>query len=145
MAKKRTTAAKTQIIRMPSAPAPIIRVAAPRAAPKPKRRPGKRRGGGGGGIVSQNNIDMAIGGAFVGFAVKNGYIDKLPAIPVLGRIGTAAILLDMYSKRGGHPMAARAATACAVLAGYQLMSQGKIDGDEDEGSATVVNDEDDDG
>ena len=116
---------------MPAAQAPIIRVSAPRAAPKPKRS--KPRGGAGrraAGFVSQHNIDMAIGGAMVGLAVKQGWIDKLPPIPLLGRIGTAAIVLDYYGKHGGGQMAQRAATACAALAGYQLMQQGHIDGDE---------------
>jgi len=81
-----------------------------------------------GGFISQHNIDMAIGGALFGFAVKSGVVAKLPAIPFIGRTGTAAILLDMWGKRGGGDMVRRAATAAAVLAGYQLGSTGSIVG-----------------
>lgn len=81
--------------------------------------------------MSSHNVDMAIGGALIGLAVKQGWIDKLPPIPIIGRIGTAAIVLDMYSRRGGGDIARRAASGAAVLAGYQLMQQGHIDGDDD--------------
>ena len=89
--KRKTTAARsaprTQIIRTP---APIVRVSAPRAAAPVKRRSSlRRRASAVGGFVSQHNIDMAIAGGMVGFAVKSGLIDKLPAIPLIGRIGTA--------------------------------------------------------
>jgi hypothetical protein len=141
---------------MPAAAAPIIRVAAPRAAPVKRRRSGglRRRARAADGFVSQHNIDMAIGGAMVGLAVKQGWIDKLPAIPLLGRIGTAAIVLDYYGKHGGGQMAQRAATACAALAGYQLMQQGHISGDDEsqgapnlpqDGYADEGDDDDDEG
>lgn len=71
---------------------------------------------------------MAIGGALYGYAVKSGIVAKLPAIPVLGRTGTAAILLDYWSRHGGGQMAGRAARAAAAIAGYQLGSDGKIQG-----------------
>lgn len=138
MAKRRrksATQTKTQIVRVPShGPAPIIRVSAPRAAPA-KRRSRRRRSGfshiGGrvGGIVSNETLQMAVGGAAYGFAVKSGLVAKLPAIPILGRTGTAAIILDYWSRHGGGPMAARAARAAAAIAGYQLGSEGAIQGD----------------
>jgi hypothetical protein len=70
-----------------------------------------------------------MGGALFGFAVKSGYIAKLPAIPVIGRTGTAAILLQYFSRHGGGQLAGKAAMAAAVLAGYQLGSEGHITGD----------------
>jgi hypothetical protein len=82
-----------------------------------------------GGIVSNETVQMAVGGALYGFAVKSGVIAKLPAIPVLGRTGTAAILLDYWSRHGGGQMAGRAARAAAAIAGYQLGAEGKISGD----------------
>lgn len=142
MAKKRrrTAVGKTKIIRVGgSSPAPIIRVSAPRAAPAKRRRSAVRRHSSsvGGGIVSNETLQMAIGGALYGFAVKSGVIAKLPAIPVLGRTGTAAIMLDYWSRHGGGPMAGRAAKAAAAIAGYQLGAEGTIQGDFTMGDATT--------
>lgn len=146
MAKRKTAAARTQIVRMPAAPAPIIRIAAPRAAPikKPKRKSHRRSGGGSfGGFVSSHNIDMGITGFGVGYALKNGYVDKLPALPFFGKVGTAAIAMDYYSKHGGGDMARRAAAGFAFLAGVQLAQNGKIDGDETDVSPVINDGEDD--
>lgn len=147
--KKRRTAraATTKIVRVPSAgAAPIIKVSAPRAAPVARR---KRRSGGrahiGGGIVSNETVQMAIGGALYGFAVKSGLVAKLPEIPLLGRTGTAAILLDYWSRHGGGQMAHRAARAAAAIAGYQLGAEGKIQGLEDATTPGSVNGSDMDG
>ncbi len=135
MAKKRkqraATATRTKIVRV-GAQAPIIKVSAPRAPAKQRRRSPRRggHGGGVGGIVSNEALQMAIGGAIYGFAVKSGMVAKLPAIPVLGRTGTAAILLDYWARHGGGQMAHRAARAAAAIAGYQLGSEGSIQGDE---------------
>ncbi len=74
---------------------------------------------------------MGLAGVGVGFAVKSGFMDKLPAIPVIGRIGTAALLLDYWGKHGGGTMVKNAATGTAFLAGYQLGSEGQIHGDEE--------------
>ncbi len=141
MAKHKRTAKRasaTKIIRVPShAPAPIIKVSAPRASPV-KRRRGRRRVGsssGGaraalGGILSNESMQMAIGGAVYGFAVKSGVIAKLPPIPVFGRTGTAALLLDYWGRHGGGQLAQRASRAAAAIAGYQLGSTGAITGDD---------------
>lgn len=135
MAKRRKRAATqrapaTKIIK---AAAPIIRVSTPRAAParrRSSRRSAPRSGGMGvGGIVSNESIQMAIGGALYGYAVKQGLVAKLPAIPVLGRTGTAAILLDYWARHGGGQLAHRAARAAAAIAGYQLGHEGQISGD----------------
>jgi hypothetical protein len=133
--KKRAAATKTRTVtKIVRAAAPIVRVSAPRAAPVHRRRARRRSSGsfgigGAGGIVSNETIQMAIGGALYGFAVKSGLIAKLPAIPVVGRTGTAAILLDYWSRHGGGQMAHRAARAAAAIAGYQLGAEGKIQGD----------------
>lgn len=74
-------------------------------------------------------VGHAMGGALFGFAVKSGYVAKLPAIPVIGRTGTAAILLHYFSKHGGGQLASKAAMAAAVLAGYQLGHEGAVTGD----------------
>lgn len=146
MAKKRrkSSATKTKIIRVGAAkaPAPIIKVSAPRAAPVRRRRGGRRRSSGGvsgmaGGLISNESIQMAIGGALYGYAVKSGLVAKLPEIPVLGRTGTAAILLDYWGRHGGGNLVHRAARAAAAIAGYQLGAEGKITGDFAEGDVML--------
>ena len=72
---------------------------------------------------------MALGGVLYGFAVKSGIVAKLPAIPIVGRTGTAAIALDYFSRHGGGPWAGKAARAAACIAGYQLGAEGAIQGD----------------
>jgi hypothetical protein len=94
----------------------------------------RRRSSGGsrnavGGLVSNETLQMGLGGALYGFAVKSGLVAKLPAIPILGRTGTAAIALDYFSRHGGGPWAAKAARAAACIAGYQLTHDGTIQGD----------------
>jgi hypothetical protein len=142
MAKKKRAGSKARTItKIVRAPAPIVRVSAPRAAPVRRRARRRSRGHSfasvGGGIISNETIQMAIGGAVYGFAVKSGLIAKLPAIPVVGRTGTAAILLDYWSRHGGGQMAHRAARAAAAIAGYQLGAEGKIQGDFAMGDATT--------
>lgn len=131
--RRRTATRSTSVTRIVKAPAPIIRVSAPRASKPARRRSRRSRSGGGtsvGGIISNESIQMAIGGALYGYAVKSGLVAKLPAIPVLGRTGTAAILLDYWSRHGGGQIAHRAARAAAAIAGYQLGHEGQISGDE---------------
>ena len=131
-AKKRRTASRAApVTKIVKAAAPIIRVSAPR--PPAKRRHHRRRkhsgGGGMGGLISNEAVQMAIGGALYGYAVKSGIVDKLPAIPLFGRTGTAAIVLDYFSRHGGGQLAHRAARAAAAIAGYQLGHDGSISGD----------------
>jgi hypothetical protein len=133
--RRRVVSDRTTTTKIIKAPAPIIRVSAPRAAPVKRRRHAPRRrssGGGGmgvGGIISNEAVQMAIGGALYGYAVKSGIVAELPAIPVLGRTGTAAILLDYWARHGGGQLAHRAARAAAAIAGYQLGNEGSISGD----------------
>lgn len=132
MAKRRRTATTaTRIIRVGASPAPIIRVAAPRVVRQKRRHHRRRRSGGriGGGLISNESVQLAIGGALYGYAVKAGIIAKLPALPLLGRTGTAAIVLDYFGRHGGGQLCAKAAHAAAAIAGYQLGSEGTITGD----------------
>jgi hypothetical protein len=135
MARRKTkTAIRT--IRVPRAAGPqIIKVQAPRAAPVKRKTHRRRRRstmlGSIGGSASRSNIDVAIGGGLYGLAVKAGLIDKLPAIPIVGRTGTAAILLTYASQRNmGGELVKRMAIAASVLAGYQLGTEGKVLGDD---------------
>lgn len=133
-AKKRRVVSDRTTTKIIKAPAPIIRVSAPRAPAKRRSSRRRKSSGGGkslgiGGIISNESIQAALGGALFGYAVKSGLVDKLPAIPVLGRTGTAAIVLDYFGRHGGGQLARRAAHAAAAIAGYQLGNTGKISGD----------------
>lgn len=129
--KRRTSSAPRTTTKIIKSAAPIIRVSTPRAAPVRRRRYRRSSGAGGNvaGLVSNEAVQMAIGGAMYGYAVKSGLVAKLPAIPVLGRTGTAAILLDYWARHGGGTLAHRAARAAAAIAGYQLGAEGKISGE----------------
>jgi hypothetical protein len=125
MARRRRTATRVRIVRSaPRSAAPIVI----RQSAGPPRRRFHRARRAVGAIGAGGAVGFAIGGALYGFAVKSGWIDKLPAIPIVGRTGTAAIALDFWARRGGGDMVRKAANAAAVLAGYQLTTQGHITG-----------------
>lgn len=137
--KTRVVSGGTTIIRERIA-APIVRrTRRRRSAPVRRRATGRRRSTGIGGLNFGGSglIGYGMGGFLYGLAVKQGFIAKLPAIPIIGRTGTAAIALDYFSRHGGGPMAGKAAHAAAVLAGYQLGSEGHITGDETLGMDTM--------
>lgn len=98
------------------------------AAPKPKRQR-RRKGGGGGGGSDKEVIGLAMAAGAVGYAKKAGYLDMLPSVPLIGRIGTLGVLAHFWQKNGGGQMARDVKLTCAVLAGYQLGNQGSIDGE----------------
>lgn len=132
--RRRATASRTttKIVRVGSA-APIVRVTAPRAIVR--RRARRSSGGGGriaGGLISNESVQMAIGGLIYGFARKSGIIEKLPALPLIGRTGTAAIVLDYFARHGGGQLALRASRAAAAISGYMLGMEGSIAGDANE-------------
>lgn len=144
MAKKRTRSASAGRATIVRAAAPIVRVSMPSSGRKKTAR--RRRssvGGSSGGIMSRSNMNMALSGAVVGFATKQGWIDKLPAIPVIGRIGAAALITDYWGRHGGGEMARNAATGLAFLAGYQLGNEGTIHGDEENYAPTFMDTSDD--
>ena len=144
MAKRKARASSRTSVKIIKAPAPIVRVSAPRAPARRRRSPRRKSGGFNvGGLVSNEAIQMAVGGALYGYAVKSGLVGKLPAIPVLGRTGTAAILLDYWARHGGGMIAHRAARAAAAIAGYQLGNDGKISGDLVLGDEDPVNGDED--
>jgi hypothetical protein len=130
MAKKRRSPFATRVVRIPAARpvAPIIRVSAPAAMTR--RAKVRRHAARVGGIVGNSVVSDAIGGAIVGYLVKSGLVAKLPAVPFLGRMGTAALAADFIARRGGGDMARRVARGCATIAGYQLGHDGAIQGDD---------------
>src|SRR6185503_16165486 len=98
MAKRRktknaTASSRTQIIRTP---APIVRVSVPqqRAAVVQRRAPRRHSGGSSGGMAGVKSLAQpALAGGAVGLVVKSGFVDKMPDIPIVGRVGSAAIAL----------------------------------------------------
>jgi len=136
MARRKATSAlaRTTYVTAPRQPAPIVRVSMPRAAKPAKRRKGGHRKGNSGGPF---NLGTTLGGAavaagMVGLAESTGLIDKLPAIPIVGRKGALAVLAYLWAKHGGGGQMARdVAIAAATLAAYQLGKDKKIDGDVD--------------
>jgi len=75
-------------------------------------------------------MEGAIAGLLVGMARKSGFLDKLPTIPMLGRMGSLALAAHFYSKHGGGPWAKKVALASAILAGEEMGREGKIAGED---------------
>lgn len=109
--------------------APVIKVNVPRAAPPAKKK--RRGGGGGGGGGDKNVIGVGVAAGLLGMAKNAGYLEKLPNIPIVGRIGAAGIAAHIWSKNGGGALARDIKMACLVIAAYQLGTQGSIDGEDD--------------
>jgi len=112
------------------APAPVIRISAPRAVSAPRKKHHRRRVGSGDG--GKNAMwQHALGGAALGFAEKSGITKMLPQIPMLGVKGTfaaAGYFLGLTKKPG---IMRDAVLAAATLAGYELGKDGKVSGDVD--------------
>jgi hypothetical protein len=118
--------ARTTIVRVPQARpvAPIIRVSAPRAAPKKKHHHRKHHGG---AITGNVLMNAALAGAVIGFAEKS-FGAQLPAIPFIGRKGAIALGAYFMNKGRGSGLLRDVAFAGAVLSGYELGATGKISG-----------------
>jgi hypothetical protein len=131
MAKRTST--RTAIVRaIPMrAPAPIIKVSAPRAAPSRKKHHRRHRGGGARAVNVKTMMGAAIGGAVMGFVDKS--FTNLPTLPVIGRAGTIALAAYMLASKGGGggigAIARDVALAAAAVAGYELGKEGKVSGD----------------
>jgi cytochrome bd-type quinol oxidase subunit 2 len=126
MAKRRTMTALQRQYFAPRAPAAIV--VRTRSAPAKRKRHHRRRSSSGFGFGGGGLIAHGMGGFAFGYLVKGGYIDKLPDVPVIGRTGAAAIGLNYFSKHGGGALAGNMARAAAVLAGYQLGTEGRVHG-----------------
>jgi len=125
---KRSSALAVRTVR---APAPVIRIAAPRAANvvKAARRTGRMSRRAAVGSHGLTPIAAATTAAVVGYAESSGLLDRLPEIPVIGRKGTLAIAAWYFSKHGGGKIARDVALIAAVLAGHELGAKGSISGD----------------
>lgn len=134
MARRKTSSA-TQIVRAfpfpRPAPAPIIRIASPRAPAVKKTKHHRRRSSAGGGFSSGRGlIAVGIGGAALGLIEK--HFPNFPTLPVVGRAGSIALAAHFLSKQGGMSsgLLRDVAIAGAVIAGYQLGKEGKVAGDD---------------
>ncbi len=128
MAKRRTTS--TAIVRTVPvrAPAPIIRVQAPRAPSTHHKRKGHRRKSGAGSTaLNQGQLQShAVGGFLYGIVEKN-FGAQIPTLPVVGRAGAIALGCYFFGKGKGG-MVADLGKAAAVIAGYQFGTTGKVSG-----------------
>lgn len=119
---KRTAArstTKTQIIR---APAPVIRVSAPRAAPHKKKH--HRRSGAGGGKSSI--VANVVAGGLLGYLDKNA--TTFPTVPALGRAGTLAVVAYFWNGNVMGFSTRRLADGFAAIAAYEFTTKGSVSG-----------------
>lgn len=120
-----------QVYRAPAPAAPVIRVSAPRPVKAPRKRRSSGGGGGGGGGGNKNLIGVVVAAGLVGMLKKSGVLDKIPSLPVVGRIGALAIGAHFWAKNGGGSLARDISLAAGSVAAYQMGSNGSIDGEDD--------------
>jgi len=112
------SASKVSIIR---APAPIVRVSAPRAV-KPHRK--HHRGGSKGG---KNSIIACAAAGFI-LGKLDTSATSIPTVPVLGRAGTIAGALYYYNKPIFGFNARELAGGFAAIAAYEYSTKGSVSG-----------------
>jgi hypothetical protein len=114
---------------MVRAPAPIIRVQAPRAPStyRSRKKSHRRKGGGGRALTQSSCIGVAVGGAVLGFVDKT-LGASLPTIPILGRAGTIAVAAYFLGKGKGKGLFRDVAIAASAVAGYQMGNTGHVAG-----------------
>lgn len=91
-ARSRSSGGRTTIVR---APAPIVKVSAPRARVVKRRRSSGRRSSGVGGLLSTSKGSrgaLALGALLLGYASKEGWLAKLPVIGKAGPITSFGLL-----------------------------------------------------
>ncbi len=134
MAKRKTQTQSRAIVVRERAPAPIIKVSAPRAAPVKKGKRRRHHGGGGGGrsigsatgaMSATKSGSLALGGFIYGYIEKN--VPQVPTLPLIGKSG--AIALIAYFMGGKNPgIIADIGNAASVIAGYSFGSTGRVSG-----------------
>ena len=101
---------------------------------------GRRRLGGlmsrGARVARDNKHTFAAvaAGLAIGLAQKYGWLEKIPRVPGLGRLGTLGLALWVLNRQGilKGQMVAHAATGVLSIAAYQMGSTGEIAGDDDD-------------
>lgn len=124
---------KTRAVRRTSPPKPRVTkqggVVVVSQAAAPARAVARKIGKATNSASVQTRIKAAaLGGAILGFIEKT-FGDKIPNMPYVGRKGTVAAAV--YFMKPKNKMLQDAGVAAAALSGYQLVKEGKIDGDDD--------------
>jgi len=133
--RRATTASRAIVVRpMPAAASKpiIIRQVRPMRAPKHHHRRGARPGGGG----ERHRLGALIGAAVLGMLDKSS--TNLPALPFLGKAGTAGVAAWAAGKFLKNRWADDAATGMLSIAVYELMKDGTIAGDPNVDGAYVA-------
>lgn len=136
---------------VPYRPPPPVRVAPPppvviRTAPAPRRARMARRSssarssGGGGGIfgLGRDTTAALAAGGVVGLLKKSGILDEIPRLPVIGRLGAAAIGAALIARQTGSALAGDVSRALATLAAYQLAVSEKDWDERIDGSVEIM-------
>ena len=149
MARRRRSP-RTAAITLARAPAPrpapiVIRTPAAPAARRTSRRAAVRRrapASGGGGSPLPSVAASAAAGGVIGLLKGSGLLDKIPRLPLIGRIGGLAVVTHFLAEQSGSRLARDVSRAAVALAAYQLASSDKplserIDGMGDDDLITV--------
>lgn len=129
MAKTSTALAVKRALARHRVPRPIV-IRTP--APVKHHKHGKRRGGGGvRGLMNKERMGIAVGAFIVGVLEKQGIMNSLPALPVIGRTGTIALAAYMLSDNGRNRLASEVCSAALAVAAHELASTGAIVGGQD--------------
>lgn len=129
-------AARRRALAITPARAPTIRVvtAAP-VAPRVRAAVvrGARRAASAAGRAAwdeKHTLAAVAAGGLLGLAVKNNWIQQLPTVPAIGRIGTIGVALWAIGKYGRNRVARHAASGVLAVAAYQLGVSGSVTGDD---------------
>jgi len=134
MARRRRSSSRTTAItlapRAPAAPRPapiVIRTPAAPAARRTSRRASVRRRApaSGGGSALPSVAASAAAGGVIGLLKGSGLMDKIPRLPLIGRIGGLAVITHFLAEQSGSRLARDVSRAAVALAAYQLASSDK--------------------
>jgi hypothetical protein len=130
MAKRKTKSSKSRavVVRTAAAAKPII---IRQSSGTIARRSAPRRHSSGGGsqfgsLLSNERTGAMVGAAILGVLDKQG--TKFPTLPMVGRAGTAGLVLWYLAKSQRSAQMAHAATGCLAIAVYEMAKDGKISG-----------------
>jgi hypothetical protein len=131
MAKRRSNRTVSLAPYRASAPQPIVIRTSSGLAKAPKRRRGGGHRKSGGGLLGGGVGGIIVGAGAMGMLAKSNVWSSIPALPMVGKVGTVAIAAWAWSRYGGGGQLARnVMLASAAIAAYQYGKDGKIDGDD---------------
>lgn len=134
MAKTSTALAVKHALARHRIPRPIV-IRAPSAVKHHKKHRRARRGGMA-GLMGKERMGIVVGAFIVGVLEKQGIMNSLPALPLVGRTGTIGIAAYMLSNNGHNRLASEVCTAALAIAAHELASTGSIVGSGDNGEVT---------